>query len=61
MKPKVYVPDARNHGDSLHTSDMTFTLLARDVVQFLKERDLAKTVLVGHSMGGSTAMLTALK
>ena len=61
LTPKVYVPDARNHGDSPHTADMTFTHLSRDVVQFLKERKVEKTVLVGHSMGGTTAMFTALK
>ena len=58
---KVYVLDMRNHGDSPHVSEMTFDLMARDTVRFLEERDIEKTVLLGHSLGGSSAMYTTLK
>ena len=58
---KVYVLDTRNHGDSPHSPEMTFTHMSRDTVQFLKERDVTRTVLVGHSMGGASAMFTAIK
>ena len=57
----MYVLDIRNHGDSPHVSEMTFDLMARDTVQFLKERDTEKTVLIGHSLGGASAMYTTLK
>lgn len=53
--------DVRNHGDSPHVSEMTFDLMARDTVHFLEERDIEKTVLLGHSLGGSSAMYTTLK
>lgn len=58
---EVYVLDLRNHGDSPHVSEMTFDLMARDTVRFLEERDIEKTVLLGHSLGGSSSMYTALK
>ena len=58
---KVYVLDARNHGDSPHTSEMSFTLMSRDTVEFLREREVTRTVLIGHSMGGASAMFTTLK
>jgi pimeloyl-ACP methyl ester carboxylesterase len=61
LQQKVYVLDIRNHGDSPHVSEMTFDLMARDTVQFLKERDTEKTVLIGHSLGGASAMYTTLK
>ena len=57
----MFALDIRNHGDSPHVSEMTFDLMARDTVQFLKERDMRQIVLVGHSLGGSAAMYTALK
>jgi abhydrolase domain-containing protein 11 len=57
----VFAVDIRNHGDSPHASEMTFDLMARDTVEFLRERGVSRTVLVGHSLGGSSAMFTALR
>ena len=34
--------------------------MSEDTVALLKDLGLTKTVLVGHSMGGKTAMVTAL-
>lgn len=61
LERMVYVLDMRNHGNSPHVSEMTFDLMARDTVEFLKERELTRTVLIGHSLGGSVAMYTTLK
>uniref|UniRef100_A0A023FVL1 sn-1-specific diacylglycerol lipase ABHD11 n=1 Tax=Amblyomma parvum TaxID=251391 RepID=A0A023FVL1_AMBPA len=59
-KRKVYTLDARNHGESPHTDDMDYILMANDVDLFCKERNLQKIALIGHSMGGRTAMTFAL-
>ncbi|XP_077509917.1 sn-1-specific diacylglycerol lipase ABHD11-like isoform X1 [Amblyomma americanum] len=59
-KRKVYTLDARNHGESPHTDDMDYILMANDVDLFCKERSLQKIALIGHSMGGRTAMTFAL-
>lgn len=57
---KVYALDARNHGESPHTLDMDYILMANDLDLFCKERGLSKVAVIGHSMGGRTAMTFAL-
>ncbi|KAG5874591.1 hypothetical protein JTB14_001225 [Gonioctena quinquepunctata] len=60
-KSKVIAIDARNHGDSPHTREHSYDDLVMDVRQFMYKMDLKKINLLGHSMGGRTAMLFALK
>ncbi|TFG60348.1 MAG: alpha/beta fold hydrolase, partial [Spirochaetales bacterium] len=57
----VYVPDARNHGRSPHTEEMNFPSMAGDVLEFMDAAGLASCFLLGHSMGGKTAMEVALQ
>lgn len=53
--------DLRNHGQSFHCDEMHYEAMANDVFQVIQHLDLNKVILVGHSMGGKTAMkLTAL-
>lgn len=39
---------------------MTYELMSRDMTEFLREQGREKSILIGHSMGGKTAMVTAL-
>ncbi|XP_029043129.1 protein ABHD11 isoform X1 [Osmia bicornis bicornis] len=57
---KVITIDARNHGDSPHSTEMSYKHMAKDIVQLMNDLGFEKTVLVGHSMGGSAAMYVAL-
>ncbi|XP_029833845.2 protein ABHD11 isoform X1 [Ixodes scapularis] len=57
---KVYALDTRNHGDSPHTEDMDYLLMATDLELFCKERGLQEAAILGHSMGGRVAMTFAL-
>ncbi|XP_019888906.1 protein ABHD11 [Ooceraea biroi] len=57
---KVITVDARNHGDSPHSSTMSYKDMAEDVIQLLTDLGFKKAILVGHSMGGSAMMMTAL-
>ncbi len=57
----LLVPDLRNHGRSPHAEPMDYPSLANDVQQLIEERGLASTLLVGHSMGGKTAMWLAFR
>ncbi|XP_052801237.1 protein ABHD11-like [Mya arenaria] len=57
---KVLALDARNHGGSVHVEDMNYALFCEDVVRFLDSQNIEQAVLLGHSMGGKTAMVTAL-
>lgn len=57
----VLAPDARNHGKSPHADEMTYEVLADDVAAWMQEQGLARAALMGHSMGGKTAMLLACR
>ena len=57
---RVYVPDQRNHGISPHAEQMDYSLMAADLSAFMDQLDLQSAVLLGHSMGGKTAMWFAL-
>lgn len=59
-KRRVITVDARNHGDSPHSSIMTYPSMADDVKVFLESLDIEKAILIGHSMGGAAMMCTAL-
>lgn len=52
----VYAMDARNHGKSAHSSDMDYPLMAADVLHTMESLGLDKVAMIGHSMGGKTAM-----
>ena len=53
---RVHLLDQRNHGRSFWSSDFTYALMARDVVAYCKEQQLANVLALGHSMGGKTVM-----
>lgn len=57
---RVYVPDQRNHGVSPHAERMDYGTMAGDLSAFLDSLDLESVALLGHSMGGKTAMWFAL-
>jgi pimeloyl-ACP methyl ester carboxylesterase len=55
----VYIPDQRNHGQSPHGPVHTYQAMAEDLLEFMEELNLGKIMLLGHSMGGKTAMTFA--
>ncbi|MEJ0055195.1 MAG: alpha/beta fold hydrolase [Bacteroidota bacterium] len=57
----VYLVDQRNHGQSPHSDEMNYTLLAEDLKDFIEEHSIQQPVIMGHSMGGKTAMNFAVK
>lgn len=56
----VYGLDLRNHGASPHDSLMNYQVMATDVLEFMDDRQLDNAHILGHSMGGKTAMQLAL-
>lgn len=52
----VYLVDQRNHGQSPHCDSHTYEEMAEDLFEFFQEHDLKNAVLMGHSMGGKTAL-----
>ncbi|MBN2508865.1 MAG: alpha/beta fold hydrolase [Spirochaetales bacterium] len=57
---RVIVPDLRNHGASFHHPDTSYGAMADDLAGLMDELGISRAVIVGHSMGGKTAMKTAL-
>jgi len=57
---KIVIPDARNHGDSPSSTDMSHKAMSGDVVRLMANLDIKKASLVGHGLGGRHAMYTAL-
>ncbi|XP_067165597.1 sn-1-specific diacylglycerol lipase ABHD11 isoform X1 [Apteryx mantelli] len=58
---KVLTLDARNHGSSPHSPLMTYEVMSLDVQHLLARLGITKCILLGHSMGGKTAMTLALQ
>ena len=56
---EVWLTDARNHGHSPHSPEFSYAHMIADLLGFVKENNLAEITLLGHSMGGKTAMLFA--
>ncbi|XP_051537685.1 protein ABHD11-like [Myxocyprinus asiaticus] len=57
---KVLTVDARNHGKSPHSPVLTYEAMTCDLTYLLGQLHIGKCVLIGHSMGGKVAMMTAL-
>ena len=58
---QMHLVDQRNHGRSFHSDTFNYEVLAEDLKNYCQEHDLKDIVLLGHSMGGKTAMLFAMR
>jgi len=56
----VHALDLRNHGDSFHAREVSYPVMAADVIAWMDARGLERAHLIGHSMGGKTAMRLAI-
>lgn len=56
----VHLLDLRNHGASAHSARMDYETMAADVLAWMDEQSLESAAILGHSMGGKTAMCAAL-
>lgn len=56
----IHALDQRNHGRSPHSETMDYKAMADDVVAYMDKQGLDEVALLGHSMGGKTAMQVAL-
>ncbi len=57
---KVYLVDQRNHGRSEHDAIHNYDSMAKDLLDFFTEHNIKDPIVLGHSMGGKTAMNLAL-
>jgi esterase len=58
---EVYVVDQRNHGLSPHSTTWDYHSMSDDIQELAQDLGLEKCILLGHSMGGKTAMQFALE
>ena len=55
----VLTVDQRNHGHSPHVDQMSYEAMAEDLEELMDELSIDRAVILGHSMGGKTAMVFA--
>lgn len=56
---EVHLIDQRNHGRSFWDNAFDYELLATDVKHYCENKNISSTSVLGHSMGGKTAMQLA--
>lgn len=57
---QVHLVDQRNHGRSFHHPEFSYGLMAQDVLRYIETNALGQVAVIGHSMGGKTAMQLAV-
>ena len=57
----VYLIDQRNHGRSEHSFDFSYDFMANDLKILMQDEQMFNADIIGHSMGGKTAMYFALE
>jgi len=57
---EVHLIDQRNHGRSFHSEEFSYNLMVNDLKKYIDFHNLEGCILLGHSMGGKTAMQFAL-
>jgi esterase len=58
---EIHALDLRNHGRSPHTEQMSYQLMADDIYHYMEGKHIPAARVLGHSMGGKTAMTLALQ
>ncbi|GGD22083.1 alpha/beta fold hydrolase [Hyunsoonleella pacifica] len=54
---EVHLVDQRNHGHSFHDDAFNYEVMAEDLKHYCESKNINDIILLGHSMGGKTAML----
>ena len=58
---RISLVDLRNHGRSPDSEEMDYVKMLEDVLLFLEQKTAGSVSILGHSMGGKTAMQLALR
>ena len=58
---QVHLIDQRNHGRSFHEDEINYEVMVEDLKNYMDFHQINQADILGHSMGGKTAMFFALK
>ena len=58
---ETHLIDQRNHGRSFHSDEFNYEVMVQDLKTYIAHHNLKDIILLGHSMGGKTAMLFAVE
>lgn len=58
---EVHMIDQRNHGRSFHADEFNYDVLVEDLIYYCDRYNIENCAVLGHSMGGKTAMLFAAR
>ena len=53
---EVHLIDQRNHGRSFHNDQFNYQNLSEDLWNYIESKQLDEVIILGHSLGGKTAM-----
>jgi len=57
---QVFLVDQRNHGRSPHDEVFNYSVMAKDLLDFMDQQHIKKASIIGHSMGAKAAITFAL-
>ena len=57
---EVHLIDQRNHGRSPHADEFSYQDLSNDLCVYIRDNGLENVTIIGHSLGGKTAMQFAI-
>lgn len=58
---RVYAVDSRCHGQSSRTEEISYRLMAQDLIAFIRAMELEKPIFYGFSDGGILGLLIAME
>lgn len=56
----VYSIDSRDHGQSTRTNELSYDMMAEDIISFINELKLDKPIIYGFSDGGIIGLLLVI-
>ena len=56
---QIHLLDQRNHGESFHSEEFNYEILSNDLKYYIDYHQIKNFSLIGHSLGGKTAMMFA--
>ena len=53
---RVHLVDLRNHGRSPHSVEFDYEVMCKDLIDYIRDNNIQKPILLGHSLGGKVVM-----